>query len=479
MKWIALGLAMSLSFAAFGKPLTPAARLKKLSRMIRGTDPQVVEYGLLQKAVAKGEAEKYFADTTVGYLATPNHAGKMINRLEALFQLRTGAQPPEHGVRSDIGQSATEEIFKRVSSENLSWDELLVSKRYVIYSSVAATESEFFRLVFDFPMSSEDTTITGEADDPRLAGAVTTLRFANRYTNSTTNKNRRRAAAIFRIFLCDPMRPAVDVDQGEISKLFDLAFDKEQIAVQTHKVATAGIDPHGADPKCVTCHYKLDPMGRFFSGMGSSLGPAPTKGRLVYKRKDGTRVDIEGRGLGDMALAVTKQPEYVECQVSHFWKWFITSAWPLTSSVKAELVAKFDELGRKPNDFIKYLVTRKEFTEAPEENAQPVMFMSKIAPVFKRCNECHKEMDDFPDFTQLPLGGSKDLNVVWLKKISKMIDLPNNGANRVMPPANAGWDLTNDEITDIKRWIEYQAKDENGNPSVTPEEAALILRGGK
>lgn len=472
MKWIVFGLLMSLSLSAVARPLTPAARLKKLSRMVRGIDPEMQEYKDLAAAVKANQAEAFFDTAATAYLATTNHQGKMVSRLEELFHLQTNASPTE--ARSAT-YTSTENLFNRIAQKNESWDQLILSKNYVIYDTAVRKETDFFRLLFDEVNPGE---LKGEADDARLAGAVTTLRFANRYTNSSTNKNRRRAAAVFRIFLCDPMRPAVDVDQGELAGIFDLAFGKEQVAAEQHKTAV-GADQHGTDPKCMTCHYKLDPMGRFFSAMGSALGPNAAKGRLVFKRKDGSKVDIEGNGLGEMAKALVAQPEYAECQVSHFWKWFITSANPLTRDVQLELAKKFDELGRKPNDFIKYLVTRKEFTEAPDQNKETVMFMSKVQPVFKRCNECHKDMTGFPDFTQVPMGGNKEQNVIWLSKISNILDLQSDGTKRMMPPSNAGWDLNKSEIADIKRWIEDQAKDDKGEPTLTPEQVGQVMRGGK
>ncbi len=64
-------------------------------------------------------------------------------------------------------------------------------------------------------------------------------------TNSSTNFNRKRAAAILKTYFCDDLTP-INI-----------------VPTDVH-----GSDQHGSDPSCQACHYKLDPMAGFFRNQG-------------------------------------------------------------------------------------------------------------------------------------------------------------------------------------------------------------------
>src|SRR6185436_19032710 len=109
---------------------------------------------------------------------------------------------------------------------------------------------------------------------------------------------------------------------------------------------------------------------------------------LVFKRKDGSLVNIGGRGLGDLALAITKQPEYAQCQARTFWRWFLGNK-PLSEEKAQELAQTFNSLERKPNHFISYIVNLPEFYNgaAPVNNDIPPqdLFRERIKPGLSKC----------------------------------------------------------------------------------------------
>lgn len=78
-------------------------------------------------------------------------------------------------------------------------------------------------------------------------------------TNSSTNFNRKRAAAILKTYFCDDLTP------------INIA------APETH-----GSDQHGSDPSCQACHYKLDPMAGFFRDQGIAGQKFGEDGKLVF-----------------------------------------------------------------------------------------------------------------------------------------------------------------------------------------------------
>lgn len=64
--------------------------------------------------------------------------------------------------------------------------------------------------------------------------------------NSSTNFNRKRASYVLKRFMCDDLTP---------------------VAVELPKEHTGG-KKHASDPSCMSCHYKLDPIGGFFREYG-------------------------------------------------------------------------------------------------------------------------------------------------------------------------------------------------------------------
>lgn len=93
---------------------------------------------------------------------------------------------------------------------------------------------------------------------PKLTGQFSSLRsedsaftftgFWQHYINSSTNFNRKRAAAILKTYFCDNLTP---------------------INIATPDTHTQG-DRHATDSACQACHYKLDPMAGYFKDMALS-----------------------------------------------------------------------------------------------------------------------------------------------------------------------------------------------------------------
>src|SRR5690606_31745414 len=129
------------------------------------------------------------------------------------------------------------DLFARMTRDNLSWDYLLTGKEYLVSSnknfSRDITDFDFFRIVRpNLPKNPEFTRdepiqtvpIQFAADDQHVAGVLTTPRFISRYNTTNTNKNRRRAAAVFRTFLCDPMFPIIPPPPDKKASVLEEAF---------------------------------------------------------------------------------------------------------------------------------------------------------------------------------------------------------------------------------------------------------------
>lgn len=86
--------------------------------------------------------------------------------------------------------------------------------------------------------------------------------------NSSTNFNRKRAAAVLQRFFCDNLAP-VGV-----------------VLPETHSQGR-----HASEPACFACHYKLDPMAGFFRYHGQ-LGYSYEKEKSIYF-DDGAEIDLQ------------------------------------------------------------------------------------------------------------------------------------------------------------------------------------------
>ncbi|HWU44747.1 MAG TPA: hypothetical protein VN132_14945, partial [Bdellovibrio sp.] len=321
-------------------------------------------------------------------------------------------------------------------------------------------------------------TITFDKNDPRIAGVLTTSRFLNRYQNTALNKNRRRSAAVFRSFLCDDMVAAIpaktnDSERTDYDVLLPTTAQPPSGSSKTEDQLRKELrknDPHGSLQGCMNCHYKLDPMGKTFALSASGLSAESSPGALVYKSGE-RNINIPVKGIGELAANIIQQKEYVNCQVNLFWKWFIGQDVPKTSARQEELVQAFEKGGRRPLDFISYLVQSREFKAPPVFLSEEQLLARKAAKVLRRCYDCHKDQTDNPeiqawDLTDLPYGNDPAGRNFSVHQIAWVLDIPHDGAKKKMPPKESLWQLSPDEFETMKQWITQGAPDYSGQRQV-------------
>ncbi len=479
------------------KLLSPQARLKKLSFHLRGVSPSLEEYDQLENNLSsKEQMESFFKNKTTVYLQTPEHLGRMIERLDELFGVELIDMTeniynniPEKLTDDHFNLNSMDLLFRKVIKNNLSWDALYTNKEYeIVYPAFASfnrpSDLGFFNAVKpSLPPSSDgiirrgDDSYSGsdivrgllraqfDPKDERIAGAFTTSRFLSRYNTTLLNKNRKRAAALFRILLCDDMKPTIAADE-DVSDLLIKSFPKSNS--DRNPIFSDNIR-HGTVQSCMVCHQKLDPMGETFRTAGNVLSPEYSEGALFYPAEGGRTVNIPARGVGHLTEAVIEQPEYVQCQVRHFWNWFVGKDKALTSEQLFTLTQEFERLQRKPNDFISYLLQTKQFQEDESNSFSHAANFSQVQPLFSRCTNCHNGVINraaIPSFTKMPFGGTLENHKKWIDKIAHSLDLAGNGSARNMPPVEAGWKLSIIDRDNIRNWINQGAPDENGLRSV-------------
>lgn len=497
-------------FSVFFSVLSPAGelsssqRLRRLSMHLRGIPPLASEYQALSELSEKPPSERaqFFRTRSDEYLASREHRGKMVSRVDELLRLKTSSGLPE-GLSETAATdpkllapellNSLDLLVSGLVIENASWDQILLSPTLPVHIGKPVSfngmtffggEIQFLSAVFpDITTKPEGVhTYSLDPTDLRFAGVLTTSRFFQRYSTTNLNKNRGRAAAVFRTFLCDDMRAVVEPSAEEESELLKKAFPENPVPDGYHRSRNylngrnrsnsnlADDDLHGSQESCMACHYKLDPMGRAFITSGSTLSDLEAPGALVYKRADGSLVSVKGRGIGEVARAILAQPEYARCQVSHFWRWFIRADKMPPEERMGELMAGFDRVGRRVNDFIGYVVNEPEFYTNDDSN-QPTLLNTKA--LLQRCDSCHSGLSSktIPSFVQFPIGASQASHEEWILKVVAHLDLAHDGVSRTMPPKESAWQPTADDIALLKIWVSQRVRDESGMQTITQAQA--------
>lgn len=466
---------------AFAAPASYETQLFKLSKSLKGVPPTLEERTALQNSISWNKAEAFLAAKTQEYVKTPQFNLKLKQKVDELMRFipQTGSLTANFGANRP---TAYDLFVENLIAQNLSWNHLLTGKSYRTRTQGGffREETEFYSILknipdnLDYPTSSSSERALEiydfDANDSRIAGVLTTPRFFDRYVNTALNKNRRRAAAVFRIFMCDTMIPSVPTQDSASEKAdYDRIFpDHKNLTESQIRKSLAG-NVHGQQADCMACHYKLDPLGQTFGFSSSTAAPKPAPGALRYQGQDGRKVDITVTGVAELGQKIAEQPEFAKCQVSHFWRWYIGKDVPLTAAKEEELVKKFDQVGRKPQDFVAHLVTLPEFKEKPQILTEDQLLARRTVKIFKNCTSCHDSTGEAVwDLTDLPYSKDPRRREKMIKEIREILDIDGNGARAEMPPEDSLWQLSSDEFDTIKQWLNRGAPDFQGTPQVAP-----------
>ncbi len=122
--------------------------------------------------------------------------------------------------------------------------------------------------------------------------------IASRIQNSSTNLNRKRGALALETFFCDnltplPIPPASAESQSDNGSesllkrkidphagLISLSSSVPSFSDESNRLGL--FDRHATDPKCMACHYKLDPMAGFFRKYGADGLDFSTKQNILF-----------------------------------------------------------------------------------------------------------------------------------------------------------------------------------------------------
>lgn len=460
--------------------------LRKLSIVLRGQNPTLAEYNRFRQIKNESNADKALEQASEEFVNSKEFALKFSNKVANLFRIFQSPIATKDQIDfvntptnlNVIGQfNVLNFLAREIFMKDLPWSELLQRTEY---HSITLTNNidfgmdprKFFSALMpgvhsntyteeqfvEFFMSGVEMVPAYDKfvfprNDLRIAGALTTPEFTKRYVSTGVNKNRKRAAAVFRTMLCNDMVAAIPVSKDGVDEEKKVALLGVEEYTEDDIIAhVKGLQVHGQNPECMKCHRQLDPMGELFGLTGDRLHPDPSPGALVFKSESGAEVNIPHlKGIGELGHALVQQDDFFSCQVRHFWKWVYGENRMLAPKEEMVLVNKFKELQMKPKGFVKYLVDQTQFYEAKTySEAQIVTFGAY--KTLRKCQSCHNVQDVEEEMQ----------NVNWFDVIdNKAHPMRTFYINRSlrqltkneMPPPEAHSEFSDTELVNLTRWL--------------------------
>ena len=396
--------------------------LRRVSLLLRGVPPKFEELESLH-SLNNIQFKKYLSEKISEYSDSDLFNEKMRIRMLELLRLKItpGLSPQlfvstsffleasREFLSSESGASVLDQYLIDLFKFNKNWNMLLTGQSYTINLSngSAQTELDYYQDVVDIKSTSNPTkTINIEPvnkpEKQALAGIITTPRFFERYFSTSEDKNRTRAAALFRIFLCD---------NTQVSQKF-IEINRQNLIHLALNIQNTEHNPHSKlIKKGETIDSKLDLLGHAFDQ--SILKPNPEKilGRLSYKTKSGNNiVDIAFENMNQMAQAIVKQKQFLSCQTDHFWNWFVGEN--VKNVKKNELMRFFDMHNRQPKELIKKILLDNFDSYRSELSKQKF-----IRPTFK--NSFNRSLQNFDFYESLKFQFNLGADFIFQCKLAK------------------------------------------------------------
>lgn len=437
--------------AAEPTPIEAAQLLKKLSLRLKHSLPSREETQAFQRALREypDQFDKIYDERIEAYLS----GSEFSDVVESFHSIWWRLLPAE-----------STRLARYIVAEDRPYSEVF-QHNYLVINGQNAPRYQRQGIATDgaLPSGSDDWRVLRLKDDEtRFRSVLGSLDFLDTYPDTPTNRNRKRANYVFSTFLCESLAPS-DPDSK----------------------ATLRDDPHGSNPNCIGCHYRLDPLARFFDRWrppsASSVltwydeGEA-AKGKLIVKPAEGGRFDYEGTGEGELSQILSKEPRVHACVAKKVWETFVGSAIKLDNSSAMELTKAF-----KTRDNFKDLVRAAVHHPYFWSNERPpALTFNDVKASFKICSTCHSSQGStFPRFdpAAYPFATVASENAQLLRDIYAAIThqpdyspMPKSPAPGV--PAQA---LSVEQLSAIREWIYNGALDSAGRPTLSETEKQEVL----
>ncbi|MFT5685413.1 MAG: hypothetical protein ACI8RZ_006364 [Myxococcota bacterium] len=294
------------------EPLSDAALLRRTSLDLRGRPPSPAD--LLALEADPDLLESLLDD----YVADPAFGRRLMDRYALTY--RTRADLFVVGVNGDydlmtdpaskmafiaaVGQEPLR-ILKRIADDDLPYTDLVTA------DWTMSTQ----RLIESWPQEAleepdaDGWMMTRYTDERPSAGALVANGMWWRYTSTTENRNRGRAEAIARIFLCDG-RFSAAID-------FDLALSNATETDLQDRVFTDG--------NCTGCHVALEPLGSYLWGFWRNHPESFSEAAWYYPGRENlwqshgqpqpAYYGQPGESLYDLGQQIAADPRLSDCAV--------------------------------------------------------------------------------------------------------------------------------------------------------------------
>jgi hypothetical protein len=341
-------------------------------------------------------------------------------------------------------------LARHVVTLDRPYDELLVKD----YAYLDGEEAQFAAqqgLMTDaaMPGAGDDyTEVPLAAAEWRYRSVFSNRDFLDTFPDTPTNRNRKRANQVFHSFLCETLAPAAN----------------------THKKDD---DPHGSDPACIGCHYRLDPMARFFdhwrppvvAGLSTYFDPTPTAaGALVWAPGQ----QVAGAGESDLGAILKDRPEWRQCVARRSWEFVYGAGTRLDPETLAKVTSDFEASGRKLKAAVRAAVLHPYFWSTAEP--APTNF-ADVSTVVKQCG-CHNRQVPHLGPDTFPFDPDRAVNAQTIKRLWHAVN-GHTGYKRMPPDPRPA--LPGEHIAILRDWIQNGARDAALAPTLTDAEIEEIL----
>lgn len=297
--------------------LTPEEHLVRVAMALRGVRPSADE---LERVRADGSAIEEIVDA---YLQTPElaatiremHAEQFLTGVDPAF-FPAGFRPLGALAAMDSQQlnlsvvESPARYVEHVVMNDRPYHEI-VTGDYAVADRVTAT-------IFGIPYDDAGPAWqeTSYDDGREHAGVLADSFFFTRHSSTFSNKNRGRAAAVARAFLCyDFLAREVELDAS-----IDLA-DEAAVANAVKN-----------NPTCVSCHQTLDPLAASFAPYFPLYVPTfveqypfafYTGASTSYMRTaDDAFFGTPSHGMRDLGVLIAQDPRFSMCTSRRFLSFF-------------------------------------------------------------------------------------------------------------------------------------------------------------
>jgi hypothetical protein len=436
------------------QPLAARPLLQRLSLKLRGRSPTAAEVAAFEQRVAvdPGGFQGAYDATVRAYLASPEFRDVIEDF---------------HAVWWRMGKRESTRLAATIVTEDRSYLEIF-SRDWTLLDGDTANVYEYAGIRTEVPLPTEggDWRVVRLADDePRFRSVLSGLDLLNRFPDTPTNRNRARASHVFRTFLCETLAPPTDA--AHLAPVGPVG-----------PVASDGDDEHGTNPDCIGCHYRLDPLARFFdhwrpvlpSSGGTWYDAAePAQGSLIVRENGADARHYDGTGESALGRALAAEPQVRRCIAKKAWELAFGPGVKLPSEAEAHLVAAFDQR-HSFKDLLTETLRHPWFWSTEEP---PPLRFADMSSEFRQCG-CHHPDSGITRFDPLryPFDPDPARNTALLQRIWRAVSY--RSGYRPMPDAPRP-QLPSDALARMKEWISAGAFDDTLQPTLTDDQAQEVL----